>query len=131
MKHKSINESYRILLLETIQFFESYSFKTKTNILSLSNNDFHLLIGIKSSIIKMNKTPKIVPILLTNEQLKLFIVILDWANKKFINEFSSPYSKYEMGYFHRSEKFIKQYNKFGDPENILKIIQNNKQFVYV
>ena len=123
MKTQKIHESNRLLLIEAIQFFEVYSFRVKKNVLSLSNNDFHLLVGIKNVILNKEN------LFLTQEQLKLFIVILDFVNITFIETYNPPYNKYEIQFFKRSEKFMRQYNKFGPPEEILCSL-SSKQLVY-
>ena len=125
MKTKRINEEYRLLLIDTIQFFELYLFKIKKNELSLSSNEFHLVVGIKDNAFRKDKLS------LTIEQLKLFIVILDYANRNFLDNYPPPYNSHEMDFFKSSEKFMKKYNIYGDINQLLEHIKSNQQLVLV
>ena len=87
--------------------FGYYIRRTKNELL-LDDVDVMILTGLKN--IDMTETK----ITLNDDQMKFFLVLVDYVNRKLLVEIDPPYTKKEMDYFKLSQSFMEKFNKSAD-----------------
>jgi hypothetical protein len=108
-----MNETIRIpkkwkrLLSYTIWVYEYYHSKTN-NELDIDIVDKIMLTGIRK-VLSRDSTIK-----LDVDQLLTFMIVLDYVNKKLLNDLESPFTRTEMKQFKESQQFMERYNKSKD-----------------
>jgi hypothetical protein len=104
----NIGKKWRGVFSYTLWMFEYYVRRTK-NELDLDDVDALLLIGLKNTYISLPEKIK-----LNNDQMKFFLVMVDYVNNKLLDELEPPFQESEMEYFRNSTKFMERFNKFDN-----------------
>jgi hypothetical protein len=87
--------------------YEYYHSKTN-NELDIDIVDKIMLTGIRK-VLSRDSTIK-----LDVDQLLPFMIVLDYVNKKLLNDLESPFTRTEMKQFKESQQFMERYNKSKD-----------------
>jgi hypothetical protein len=104
-KKHNIGKKWRKVVSYTLWMFEYYIRRTKNELL-LDDVDALLLIGLKNTYLSSPEKVK-----LNEDQMKFFLVMVDYVNKKLLDELEPPFTKNEMEYFRNSQKFMERFNK--------------------
>jgi len=106
-KKYNIGKKWSSVFSYTLWMFGYYIRKTKNELL-LDDVDVMILTGLKN----INATET--KITLNDDQMKFFLVLVDYVNKKLLDEIDPPYTKKEMDYFKLSQCFMEKFNKSDD-----------------
>ena len=107
-KTYNIGKKWRKVFSYTLWMFEYYVGRTQNELL-LDNIDVMIMMGLKNTYIIQPEKVK-----LNEDQMKFFLVMVDYINKKLLTEVEPPYTKKEMEYFKSSQQFMKRFNTFND-----------------
>lgn len=88
--------------------FEYYIKRCKNELL-LDDIDALLLMGMKNTYLTCPEKIK-----LNDDQMKFFLVMVDYVNKKLLDDLEPPFTKSEMEYFRNSQGFMERFNKSTD-----------------
>jgi hypothetical protein len=107
-KRHNIGKKWRSVFSYTLWMFEYYIKRTKNELL-LDDIDALLLMGLKNTYVSSSEKIK-----LNSDQMKFFLVMVDYVNKKLLDDLEPPFTKSEMEYFRNSTKFMERFNKSTD-----------------
>lgn len=107
-RQHNIGKKWRVVFSYTLWMFEYYVRKSK-NELSLGDVDVLLLIGLKNTYKCTQEKIK-----LNSDQMQFFLVMVDYVNRKLLEDLVPPFSKNEMEYFRMSQNFMSRFNKSDD-----------------
>ena len=107
-KKHNIGKKWRSVFSYTIWMFEYYVNQTY-NDMPLDDIDALIMMGLKN-IFKLQQGK----VKLNNDQLKFFLVMVDYVNKKMLEDIEPPYTKIEMDFFKKSQQFMERFNTSDD-----------------
>lgn len=103
----SIAKKWKRLLTYTVWVYNYYHLKS-SNELDIDIVDRIMLDSVKKTATQKEK------IKLNHDQLLIFMVVLDYVNRKMLDDLESPFTSSEMKQFKESQQFMEKYNKTKD-----------------